>query len=233
MVVNKVYGIGVGPGSKDMITLKAQNVLKNTKKLFVPISKHGKTSVAYEIVKEFLNPETEVIELLFPMCKDEILLKKHWDEATEQIINSEGDVSIITIGDVTLYSTLSYVWHRLKDNKINVEILNGISSPFAAASALNIPLVEGDEKLAILPQGKDLENTLEHFDTVVIMKTNDLEEKLKNCNELMNNKEKYIIGIVNRVSCDNQKMDCGKIDEIDFNLVKEYLSLAIIKKIKE
>jgi precorrin-2/cobalt-factor-2 C20-methyltransferase len=61
------------------------------------------------------------------------------------------------------------------------------------------------------------------------MKTNDLEEKLKN---LKDKKDNYLVGVVNRVTSKNQKTALGKIDEIDFEPFKDYLSLAIIKKLK-
>jgi len=228
-MVDKIYGIGVGPGDKDLLTLKAVKVLNGADTIFVPISKEGKASVAYDIIKEIIPENKKVVELLFPMSKDVEFLQKHWNEAAKIVMEEKGTVAVVTIGDATLYSTFSYVWHIFKENNIEVEVINGISSPFAAAASLNIPLVEGDEKLAILPQGKDLERYLEEFDTLIVMKTNDLEEKLKN---LKNKKDNFLVGVVNRVTCNNQKMVLGKIDEIDFEPFKDYLSLAIIKKLK-
>ncbi|WP_459201868.1 precorrin-2 C(20)-methyltransferase [Methanococcus sp. CF] len=228
-MVNKIYGIGVGPGDTDLLTLKAVKILKNADTVFVPISKEGKTSVAYDIIKDILPENKKVVELLFPMSKDVEFLQKHWNNAAKQVMEENGTVAVVTIGDATLYSTFSYVWHIFNENKIDVEIINGISSPFAGAGVLNIPLVEGDEKLAILPQGKDLERYLEEFDTLIVMKTNDLEEKLKN---LKDKKDNYLVGVVNRVTSKNQKTALGKIDEIDFEPFKDYLSLAIIKKLK-
>lgn len=228
-MVDKIYGIGVGPGDTDLLTLKAVNVIQNADTIFVPISKEGKASVAYDIIKTIIPENKKVVELLFPMSKDVEFLQKHWNNAAEKVMEENGTVAVVTIGDATLYSTFSYVWHIFNENKIDVEIINGISSPFAAAGALNIPLVEGDEKLAILPQGKDLERYLEEFDTLIVMKTNDLEEKLKN---LKDKKDNYLVGVVNRVTSKNQKTALGKIDEIDFKPFKDYLSLAIIKKLK-
>lgn len=229
-MVDKIYGIGVGPGDKELLTLKAVKILEKVNTIFVPISKKDKSSFAYEIIKELIPCEDKkIVELLFPMSKDREFLKKYWEEASEAIMNEEGEVAVITIGDPTLYSTFSYVWSILKENDIETEIVNGISSPFAGAGRLNIPLVEGDEKIAILPQGKDLEKYLDEFDTLVVMKTNDLEDKLKS---LKDKECDYLIGVVNRVTCENEKFMLGKINEIDFSQFKDYLSLAIIKKLK-
>lgn len=127
-----------------------------------------------------------------------------------------------------MYSTFSYVWKLLKERGVEVEIVNGISSIFASAAALNIPLVEGDEKLCILPQGKDLEKYIDEFDTIIIMKTKNLNEKLS----VIKNRDDYIIGLVKRATFEDEKVVIGKLDEINFDEFNDYLSLAIIKRFK-
>jgi precorrin-2/cobalt-factor-2 C20-methyltransferase len=227
-MVKKVYGVGVGVGDKKLLTLKALEVLKKVDKIFVPISKEGKKSIAHEIIKDYVN-DKEVEELLFPMIKDKEKLKQYWETALEKVLKEDGEVAIITIGDPTLYSTFSYVWKLLKENGVEVEIINGISSIFASAAALNMPLVEGDEKLCILPQGKDLEKYIDEFDTIIIMKTKNLKEKLVT----IRNRDDYIIGLVKRATFEDEKIAIGKLNEIDFNEFNDYLSLAIIKRVKK
>ena len=232
-MVEKVYGIGVGPGDKDLLTVKAVKILNSVDTIFVPISKEGRSSVAYEIIKEVLNDDKtkNIVELLFPMSKDINYLKKHWEDAFKSIKEANGKVALITIGDPTLYSTFSYVWNYLNENDIPVEIINGIPSPFASAGRLNIPLVEGDENIAILPQGKDLEKYLGVFDTIIVMKTKRLGEKLKKLVD-EEHKNDYIVGIVSKACCEDEIIQMGKIEEINFDDVNEYLSLAVIKKVK-
>ncbi|NPA61929.1 MAG: precorrin-2 C(20)-methyltransferase [Methanococci archaeon] len=227
MLVKKVYGVGVGVGDENLITLKALEVLKKVDKIFIPISKKGKRSIAYEIIKNHIDGK-DVEELLFPMIKDKEKLKNYWETAVNKVINEKGEVAVITIGDPTLYSTFSYLWKILKEKNIDVEIVNGISSIFASASALGIPLVEGDEKLCILPQGKDIEKYINEFDTIIIMKTKNLKEKL----EKIKDKDNYIIGLVKRATFKDEKTAFGRFDEINFDEFSDYLSLAIIKRIK-
>ncbi|AAB98764.1 TPA: precorrin-2 C(20)-methyltransferase [Methanocaldococcus jannaschii] len=226
-LVKKVYGVGVGVGDKKLLTLKALEVLKKVDKIFVPVSKKGKKSIAYEIIKDYVDGKN-IEELLFPMIKDKERLKKYWENALEKVLKEDGEVAIITIGDPTLYSTFSYVWKLLKERGVEVEIVNGISSIFASAAALNIPLVEGDEKLCILPQGKDLEKYIDEFDTIIIMKTKNLNEKLS----VIKNRDDYIIGLVKRATFEDEKVVIGKLDEINFDEFNDYLSLAIIKRFK-
>nr|WP_048196632.1 precorrin-2 C(20)-methyltransferase [Methanocaldococcus vulcanius] len=226
-MVKKVYGVGVGVGDEKLITLKALEVLKKVDKIFIPISKKGKRSIAYEIIKNHID-EKDVEELLFPMIKDKEKLKKYWETAVNKVINEKGEVAVITIGDPTLYSTFSYLWKILKEKNIDVEIVNGISSIFASASALGIPLVEGDEKLCILPQGKDIEKYINEFDTIIIMKTKNLKEKL----EKIKDKDNYMIGLVKKATFKDEKTAFGRFEEINFDEFSDYLSLAIIKRIK-
>ncbi|XRP96233.1 precorrin-2 C(20)-methyltransferase [Methanocaldococcus sp. 16A] len=227
-MVKKVYGIGVGVGDKKLLTLRALEILKKVDKIFVPISKEGKKSIAYEIIKDYIYGK-EIEELLFPMIKDKNKLKKYWGNALEKVLNEDGEVAIITIGDPTLYSTFSYVWKLLREKGVEIEIINGISSIFASAAALKIPLVEGDEKLCILPQGKDLEKYINEFDTIIIMKTKNLKEKL----EKIKNRDDYIVGLVKRVTFEDEKVVIGKLDELNFDEFNDYLSLAIIKRVKK
>lgn len=226
-MVKKVYGIGVGIGGESL-TLKALKVLNKVDKIFIPISKEGKSSVAYKLIKEFIKDNKDVEYLLFPMIKDKEKLKKYWEDALNKILKEDGEIAIITIGDPTLYSTFSYLWKLLKDNNIEVEIVNGISSIFAAASLLNISLAEGEEKLCILPQGKDLKKYVNEFDTIIVMKTKSLGEILKEIN-----RDDITIYLAKRIGFKDQLIACGKIKDIDFELFNDYLSLAIIKKDKD
>jgi len=228
-MVEKVYGVGVGPGDRELLTLKALKVLKKVEKIFVPVSREGKPSLAYEVVKDIVEGKP-VEELLFPMIRDKERLKEYYQRAFERVKNSQGEVAVITLGDPTLYSTFSYLWKLLKKNNIPVEIVNGIPSPFACAGKLNMPLVEGGEKLAILPRGEDLEKYLEVFDTIVVMKTKRLGEILKRV--LRGKSDSYLIGIVSKGFWRDEKIQLGRVEEIDFEDVNHYLSLAIIKRIK-
>ncbi|ADG12787.1 precorrin-2 C20-methyltransferase [Methanocaldococcus infernus ME] len=222
-MVKKVYGVGIGIGGESL-TLKALNILKKVDKIFIPISKRGKSSVAYELIKEYIK-DKKVEELLFPMSKDKDELKKCWEENLKKILSEEGEVALITLGDPTLYSTFSYMWKSLREKGVEVEIVSGISSIFAAASLLNISLAEGEEKVCILPQGKDLDKYLDDFDTIIVMKTKNLENILKGLD-----RDDLTIYLAKRLGLEDEKITFGSPREINFNEFNDYLSLAIIKK---
>lgn len=230
VMVEKVYGVGVGPGDRDLLTLKAVKVLKKVDKIFIPVSKEGRSSLAYNIVKDIVEGKP-VEELLFPMMRDRKKVKKYHQRAFETVKSAQGEVAVITIGDPTLYSTFSYLWKLLKRENIPVEIVNGVPSPFACAGRLNTPLVEGGEKLVILPRGDDLGLYLGVFDTIVVMKTKRLGEILR---EVLDKEERYnyMVGIVSKCFWEDEEIKWGRFDEIDFGDVNHYLSMAIIKRVK-
>ncbi|MCK8817369.1 precorrin-2 C(20)-methyltransferase [Natroniella sulfidigena] len=174
----KLYGLGVGPGDPELLTLKAKRVLEEVDMICTPQSKKGRDSVALQIVKEEVDCQGRVKELLFPMIHDQDELNKFWDQATEEMVTllEEGqDLAFITIGDPLLYSTYIYVLERIKNNhpEIEVETVPGITSIAASSSRVNIPLTEKDEKLVIVPATYDhdkLEEIIKQNENIVLLK---------------------------------------------------------------
>ena len=96
--------------------------------------------------------------------------------SSEKIISAlkDGkDVAMITLGDVSVYSTCTYVHNAVKNAGFELEIIPGITSFCAAADKAQISLCEGNESVAIIPSLKSnlLEKYIADFDTVVIMKS--------------------------------------------------------------
>lgn len=174
----RFYGIGVGPGDPELLTLKAKRILEQIDTLFIPKSQPGKRSVAQSIVCQALDKQWQIVDVLLPMTADETLLNQHWREAAEVIIQhlSQGrDGAFITLGDPTLYSTFTYILKQLQDlaPDIEVEIVPGISSVNAVSSILQQALAEGEEDLVIIPALQDqaaLNGLIGQFDNIVLMK---------------------------------------------------------------
>lgn len=174
------YGVGVGPGDPELVTLKAKRILTAVDVLCVPKSRMEKDSLALSVVKDVTAREYELLELEFPMSMDRSVLEQSWQSAGERVAEkllTGQDVAFVTIGDPTLYSTFGYLLRFIKINypQITVEIVPGVSSITACPAALQEPLVEGEDKLAVIPAAyslDDLKNIIEVFDTVVLMKVN-------------------------------------------------------------
>jgi precorrin-2/cobalt-factor-2 C20-methyltransferase len=123
-----LIGLGLGPGDKELLTLKAVRLLKTADKVFVP----GK--IAYELVKDYVDP----VVLDFPMTGDEDLIKKRLEAQGDLIapFAKEGLVIFGMIGDPSFYSTFSRLCHIMyaKYPEIQFEVEPGISSITAFAS---------------------------------------------------------------------------------------------------
>ncbi|MDW7673766.1 MAG: precorrin-2 C(20)-methyltransferase [Bacillota bacterium] len=154
--MSKLFGIGIGPGDPELITVKAQQALALSDVVFVPQSKTDRDSVAYQIIKGYLSEGAEVVTLLLPMTKDEKVLEEAWCEAAKKIVATLTDDktgAFVTLGDCMLYSTYTYVLKQIReiDAAMTIENIPGVTSFSAAASTLNIPLAEGEENLVIIP----------------------------------------------------------------------------------
>lgn len=173
--MNKFYGIGVGPGDPELLTVKAVNTLKSLDLLLVPSGKKEGKSESYEIAKSYLKPDIQVEKRHFPMTLDlEAMHEEIAPIAMEVIdwVKSGLNVGFLTLGDPMIYSTFIYLLEHFK-GKIPVASVAGISSFSAIASGMITPLVDGDASLVICPCTQPLdriEKTILDHDAVVLMK---------------------------------------------------------------
>ena len=174
----KLYGVGVGPGDPELLTLKALRLIKENEVIAVP-GKEIQASVAYQIVKgayEELDEKT-LIPVAMPMTKDPQVLKANHDKAADQVESylKEGkNVVFLTLGDTTVYSTYLYVHKRILERGYEAEIVSGITSFCAVAARLNMGLVEADQPLHVIPatyKAQEMDEILELPGTKVLMKT--------------------------------------------------------------
>ncbi|ESA38678.1 precorrin-2 c20-methyltransferase [Leptolyngbya sp. Heron Island J] len=177
-VWGKLWGVSVGPGDSEWLTLKGLQILQAADVVACPQNRDGEPGMAYGIVKSHLRPEQTILPLDLPFVRDPVQLQQAWTAAGETLVTrlAQGqDVVFITEGDASLYSTFSYVAqtvHHLAPT-VDITTVPGVCSPLAAMAALNRPLSLGGEKIAILPALYDvseLTHALEWSEVVVLMK---------------------------------------------------------------
>ena len=177
MSKGKLYGIGVGPGDPELLTLKAKRLIETSDVLANPVKKKGEVSTAFSIVKPVVDLSgVEVIDLVFGMTGNS---SDYWEfgrVAGDEIIGflSQGkNVSLVTLGDVSIYSTFMYLEQYVRGKGYETEIVPGIPSFCGGAAKARVPLTLGDQCLAIVPSAKDnpmVGESLDRFDNVVVMK---------------------------------------------------------------
>lgn len=224
------YGIGVGVGDPEMITLKAINALKDLDVVILPEAKKDEGSTAYSIAKEYLKEDIEMLFLEFPMIKDaekKKVIRKGHAETIEKCLSEGKNVGFLTIGDPMTFSTYVYVLEYL-DSMYSVKTIPGISSFADIASRFNLPLVMGDESLKVISLHGDVEikEEIEKSDNIVFMKVtrdyNELKAALKETGNMDN------IILVSNCGKENQEIffDIENLDKEDIH----YFSTLILKK---
>lgn len=177
--IGTLYGIGVGPGDPELLTIKAARILGEVDLVFTAASPGNDYSIAQQIADQHLKPGIEVRRLNFPMVGDEAALTAAWkanaDEIAE-VLRKGLSAAFLTLGDSLTYSTYGYVLPYLNEMlpQGSVVTVPGITSYQMAASRLNLPLVTGLESLTIMSGVEDadkLGELLDKTDNVAILKT--------------------------------------------------------------
>ena len=230
-----LYGVGIGPGDPELLTLKAVRALKAADVIAIPKSKGESDSIAFSIVKGTVDlSNKETVELVFPMTKDKEVLRKAREEAAVAIadrLKAGKNVACIALGDPMFYSTFSYLIPLVKERLpgVTIEVVPGISSVMASAAAAVISLTEADERLAVIPatyESEKLREILKDFDTVVLMKVNRVFDKVLGLLDELGLREHAIF--IERCGGENQRIIRGlgslKGEKLD------YLSMVIVKR---
>ena len=181
MAAGRLYGIGVGPGDPELLTLKAHRLLQGC-----PVVAHfaaaGRTGNAWAVVASLCGDGQRVLRLEYPVTTEptdaadyERLLGAFYDESAAQLeteLRAGSDVAVVCEGDPLFYGSYMYLHERLA-GRFPTTVVPGVTSFSAAAAAAGTPLVSRDETLTIIPALKseeELAALLGAVDAAVLMK---------------------------------------------------------------
>ncbi|PID58846.1 precorrin-2 C(20)-methyltransferase [candidate division KSB3 bacterium] len=163
-----LYGVGVGPGDPDLLTLKAIKVIRSADYVFVPRPKPDKQGMAEAIAAEYLQGK-RVITLHFPMGPDNVDLYKRTAETLDRTLKDGESGAFITIGDPMTYSTFTYVMFEAQNLDMQCVLVPGISTCNATAAALQMPVTIKGESF-YLADGSVDEEVLRRVQSVCVLK---------------------------------------------------------------
>ena len=173
------YGVGVGPGDPELITLKTYRLIQEADVIISPTKKMGKPSIAYRIVESHIPESKTVIDMDFPMISlsaEREKLEAQWEanaDAIEAMLAEGKDVVFLTLGDPMVFSTYSYVLRYLQQRGLPTDTLSGVPSFCNLAAQIGIPLTQGEESLGVVAMTQSEEEVraiLDVHKNVVIMK---------------------------------------------------------------
>ncbi len=169
------YGVGLGPGDPELVTVKALKILKQVDRIFAPASRDSR-SLAGEIINYHL-PASPIEYLEFPMIEDRIRLELAWDDAAAKVgpCLDKMDVAFVTLGDPLLYGSYLYLYQRIRDNYPLVEIVTipGLPGFCAAAARSNFYLTKDNDRLLLLTgrtEPAEFQEYCRNHETIVVYK---------------------------------------------------------------
>ncbi|MGF1486538.1 MAG: precorrin-2 C(20)-methyltransferase [Prochloraceae cyanobacterium] len=175
-----LYGISVGPGDRELITIKALRLLQQAAVVAFPAGTDNKLGLAQEIILPWLSSNQKQLPLSFPYTRDDRILLRAWEKAAKTVwehLKVGENVAFACLGDLSLYGTFTYLAFALQQfaPTAKIEIIPGVCSPLAATAILGIPLAVRQDRLAIVPaldRVKELETIVQWADVLVLMKVN-------------------------------------------------------------
>lgn len=191
MAQGRLLGLGVGPGDPELITLKALRLLYSSPVVAYLVAK-GKKGNAYSIIEEHLRPEQTIVPLTYPVTTEflpppqsyDAIIAAFYDEAAAGLathLDQGRDVAVICEGDPFFYGSFMYLHDRLAA-RYPTEVVPGVCSIVACASALGTPLTYRNQSLSVLSgvlAEDELARRLAQADAAAVMKLGRNFEKVR------------------------------------------------------
>lgn len=173
------YGVGIGPGHPEYLTLRAVNVLSQVDVIFTVTGPNTENSISESVVRSIGELKGKIVPLLFSMSRDQEVRQRQIEDNAEIILAElvQGrDCAFATLGDAMVYSTFSYILEILKDKikDLPVEVVPGITSFCTLSAQSQTVLVENGEKIQVVPAFRpEMADALDFPSgtTTVLMKT--------------------------------------------------------------
>ena len=226
----KLYGIGVGVGDPELLTIKAVKALEKSDVVILPRANTKDYSTAFEIAKGYMREDIEKVFLDFTTVDNDKIREEdrlEYSKIVNKLVKEGKTISFITIGDPMTLSTFVYAMELLVD-KTEIESIPGITSFASVTSRLKTPLLMGDETLKVVPIAKatNLVKEIESADNIVFMKVTRNLERLKDAFRETGNMENVVL--ISNCGKESEKIyyDLEDVTRDDIS----YFSTILLKK---
>ena len=234
MTPGRLYGVGVGPGDPELLTLKARRVIESAHVIAYPNARHGR-SVARRIASAYLRADVVEVALMYPVTTEvsdhpggyEAAICEFYDASAAQLtehLEAGRDVAVLCEGDPFFYGSYMYLHDRLAA-RYETEVIPGVTSFSAAAAAAGTPLAKRDDILTILPgtlAPDVLAARLRTTDAAVVIKLGRTFEGVRGAAEVAGVAERAVY--VERASSDEQRLSA--LREVEGKV--PYMSLVLV-----
>ena len=186
MKLGTLYGVSVGTGDPELITVKGLRLLQSSAIVAFPAGIDNRLGTAQSIISSWLQPHQQTLALEFPYVRDIQTLQTAWSEAARKVgfyLQQGTDITFACLGDLSFYGTFTYLAQNVRQlyPEVNIETVPGVSSPMAIASVLGIPLTVDRQRLAIIPAiyaTAELETALDWAEVVVLLKVSSVYQEV-------------------------------------------------------
>ena len=186
MKLGTLYGVSVGTGDPELITVKGLRILQSSAIVAFPAGIDNRLGTAQSIISSWLQPHQQTLPLKFPYVRDLQTLQTAWSEAARQVgsyLQQGTDITFACLGDLSFYGTFTYLAQNVRRlyPEVNIETVPGVCSPMAIASVLGVPLTVDRQRLAILPAIyaiAELETALDWAEVVVLLKVSSVYQQV-------------------------------------------------------
>ena len=227
-----LYGIGVGPGDPELLTLKALHRIMRCPLLAYPCNPQG-VSQARGVIAGHLQHRPEELPIRLAFDGDRNAASQVYDQAAETLsstLRGGRDVALLCEGDPLLFGSFIYLLERLGD-RFPVEVIPGIPALMAGAAAIRLPLTLGDQALALLPgnsRDEDILTALRHFATVVFYKPGRQRQRLLQLITKAGRSQQWMQ--VSNASRPEQQISRASDGDADSDVAGPYFSVLLVSE---
>lgn len=212
-----LYGVGVGPGDPELMTLKAVRLIKDCDWIGIP-AKDPASCTAYQIAASAIPQiaDKPVAAVPVPMTRDVQRLEEAYREGSRRlasILSAGQSIAFLNLGDPTVYGSYMELHKRILAAGLEAKVISGVPSFCAVAAALDLPLGDGNEMIHILPGCYGVAELDTLKGTKILMKSASRVADIKEALCRLQAEERCIVRAVSNCGMETETV-CENIDEL-------------------